>query len=175
MPQWELPMKLLGELVLVLAIGLGWLILLARLVQGHVEGAWRYLAWSVAACPRRQPVTLIPDRDGVAARGVLRVRLRQLRSPPTPMLSRAPSACASALWGSLQVAPSLPRLRPNSACSRPLLGRSIQTFTCKGDVMLTMLIYSSNSGQCARSAKRCTACNAPCSPTTRRPKAQTKI
>ena len=97
MPQWELPMKLLGELVLVLAIGLGWLILLARLVQGHVEGAWRYLAWSVAACPRRQPVTLIPDRDGVAARHVLRLQLRQLRSPPTPMLSRAPSACASAL------------------------------------------------------------------------------
>ena len=40
-------MKLLGELVLVLAIGLGWLILLARLVQGQIEGAWRYLAWTM--------------------------------------------------------------------------------------------------------------------------------
>ncbi len=39
-------MKLLGELLLVLAIGLGWLILLARLVRGHIEGAWRYLAWT---------------------------------------------------------------------------------------------------------------------------------
>jgi hypothetical protein len=42
----ELPMKLLGEWLLVLVIGLGWLILLARLVQHHVEGAWRYLAWT---------------------------------------------------------------------------------------------------------------------------------
>ena len=49
-----------------------------------------------ASGPRRQAVTLIPDRDGVAARHVLRLRLRQLRSPPT-RCSRAPSACASAL------------------------------------------------------------------------------
>jgi hypothetical protein len=40
-------LKLLGEWLLVLVIGLCWLILLARLVQGHIEGAWRYLAWTV--------------------------------------------------------------------------------------------------------------------------------
>ena len=61
----------------------------------------------------------IPDRDGDAARHVLRLRLR------------------------VHVAPSSPRLRLNSARSRPLLGRSIQTFDCKGDVMPTMLIHSS--------------------------------
>ena len=45
---WERPaMKLLGELLLVLAIGLGWLFLLARLAQGHIEGPWRYVAWTV--------------------------------------------------------------------------------------------------------------------------------
>jgi hypothetical protein len=48
----------------------------------------------------------IPDRDGDAARHVLRLRLR------------------------VHVAPSSPRLRLNSARSRPLLGRSIQTFDC---------------------------------------------
>ncbi len=40
-------MKLLGEWLLVLVIGSGWLILLVRLVQRHIEGAWRYLAWTV--------------------------------------------------------------------------------------------------------------------------------
>jgi len=40
-------MKLLAELLLVLAIGLGWLFLLARLARSHIEGAWRYLAWTV--------------------------------------------------------------------------------------------------------------------------------
>ena len=33
--------------LLVLVVGLCWLLLLARLVQGHIEGAWRYLAWTV--------------------------------------------------------------------------------------------------------------------------------
>jgi len=47
-----LPLRLalvaaLGEWLLVLVIGLCWVFLLARLVQGHIEGAWRYLAWTV--------------------------------------------------------------------------------------------------------------------------------
>jgi hypothetical protein len=40
-------MKLLIGLLLALAIGLGWLFLLARLVQSDIKGPWRYLAWTV--------------------------------------------------------------------------------------------------------------------------------
>jgi hypothetical protein len=39
---------------------------------------------------------------------------------------------ASALGVPCTFAPSLPRLRPNSARSQPLLGRSIQTFNLQG-------------------------------------------
>ena len=40
-------LKLLGEWLLLLVIGLCWLLLLARLIQRHIEGAWRYLTWTV--------------------------------------------------------------------------------------------------------------------------------
>jgi hypothetical protein len=43
------------------------------------------------------PVTLIPDRNGVVGRRMLPIASRQRRSPPTPLLSQAPGACASAL------------------------------------------------------------------------------
>ena len=60
-------------------------------------------------------------------------RSRWSRCRPRFAVSGPKCVCLRA-WGSLHVAPSLPRLRPNSARSRPLLGRSIQTFDCKGDV-----------------------------------------
>ena len=59
-------MKLRAEWLLLLAIGLCWLILLARLVQGHIEGAWRYLAWTVvgllAVLLLRYVVNLLPGQ-----------------------------------------------------------------------------------------------------------------
>jgi hypothetical protein len=91
---------------------------------------------SGASGPRRQPVTLIPDRDGVAARHVLRLPSRQQRSPPTPMLSRAPSACASALG----VPCTSPLHCPDCDRIAPVRGHYRAGAS---ELMLTMLIDSS--------------------------------
>ena len=73
--------------------------------------------------------------------------------PPTNVWG--PKCMCLNAWGSLHVAPSLPRLRPNSARSQPLLGRSIQTFNLQGGCHAWESEFTDpSSGQCARSAKR---------------------
>ena len=102
--------------------------------------------------------------------------LTQLRSPPTPMLSRAPGACASALGVPCTLSlhcPDCDRIVP--VRSHYWAGTS-KCSICKGDVMLTMLIHTSKFRTMRTFGKAlCCRRTAHCSATTRRPKAPTKI
>ena len=126
---------------------------------------------SGASGPRRQPVTLIPDRDGVAA--VLRLPSRQQRSPPTPMLSGAPVRVPPRL-GFLTRRPFIAPIATEWCPFAATIGPEHPNVHCKGE-SLTMLTHSSKFRTMRTFGKALRCRNAHCSPNTRRPKAPTKI